>query len=233
MCGIFGQIAADAVSNTVKALKYLEYRGYDSAGLALRRGDCLEMYKTEGRIVALERIVDGIDEANVAIGHTRWATHGAVSTKNAHPFLSDDGNFAIVHNGIIENYRELRASLPDGIFTSQTDSEVVAHLLKRNYRGDMLQAVQSTARMLKGSFAIAVLSVHGNKLYAIKNKSPLVVGFSATGAYLCSDIRCISHWATSVAVTPDNTVVELSKNGARFFRLDGSEIEVQIGRAHV
>lgn len=223
MCGIFCQIGANAVGNTLKALKYLEYRGYDSAGLALRRGDCLEMFKTEGRIAALRRIVEGIDEAEVAIGHTRWATHGAVSTANAHPFLSEDGNFAIVHNGIIENYRELREELKDVHFTSQTDSEAVAHLLQRNYGGDMLQAVLSTARMLRGSFAIAVLSVHSGALYAVKNKSPLVVGFSKDGAYMCSDIRCISHWATSVAVMADNTVAELTKCGARFFRLDGSE----------
>ena len=227
MCGIFGQIAAGAVSNTVKALKYLEYRGYDSAGLALRRGDCLEMYKTEGRIATLERIVDGIDEATVAIGHTRWATHGAVSTANAHPFLSEDGNFAIVHNGIIENYRELKALLPQVKFTSQTDSETVAHLLRQNYRGDVLQTVLTTARMLKGSFAIAVLSVYGDKLYAVRNKSPLVVGFSSNGAYLCSDIRCISHWATSVAVAPDNAVAEIGKNGAKFFRLDGTPVDVK------
>ncbi len=225
MCGIFGAICQGAVSNTLKALKLLEYRGYDSAGFAANRGDVIEICKTEGRIAALERLAQGVAETDVAIGHTRWATHGAVCAQNAHPFLSPDGRFAIVHNGIIENYLDLKKYLGKKVFSSQTDSETVAYLLEKEYRGDVLQAVLRVAQMLQGSFAIAITAVNERKLYAIKNKSPLVVGFGE-GAYLCSDIRCISRWANSVAVTPDGTVAEISPDGARFFRFDGSPVAV-------
>ncbi len=229
MCGIFGMIGQNAVSNTLRALKYLEYRGYDSAGIALRRNDGIQVYKTEGRIAALERLTENVQEANMAIGHTRWATHGKVCTANAHPFLSADGKFAIVHNGIIENYAELREGLGD-VFSSDTDSETVAHLLQHNYQGNMLEAMLDTAHMLRGSYAIAVLSVYECKLYAVKHKSPLVVGVSDSGVYLCSDIRCASHWAESVAVTPDDTVVEVSPDGVHFYDMTGSERQVPFFR---
>lgn len=226
MCGIFGMIGDGAVGNTLRALGYLEYRGYDSAGIAALRKDRIDVYKTAGRIAALKKFIGDVPETDIAIGHTRWATHGEVCAANAHPFLSPQGRFAIVHNGIIENYRDLRRELNGALFTSDTDSEIVAHLLEKEYRGNALEAVLATARKLRGSFAIAIVSVSDRVLYAIKNKSPLIVGMSEEGAYLCSDIRCASHWASSVAVTPDDTVVELSDNGARFFRLDGTPIEV-------
>ncbi len=226
MCGIFGMIGDNAISHTLHALKLLEYRGYDSAGVAARRDGRIEVCKTEGRIAALVDALGSYTEAAMAIGHTRWATHGKVCSANAHPFLSQDGQFAIVHNGIIENYLQLK-QLVDVPFSSQTDSEVVAHLLQRQFDGDVLRTVCSVGRMLKGSFAIAIMSPSENKLYAIKNKSPLIVGLSAQGAYLCSDIRCASHFADRVAVTPDNTVVELSPQGALFFDLDGSPKEAQ------
>lgn len=225
MCGIFGMIGKNAVGNTLTALKLLEYRGYDSAGIAAKRNGHIDVYKTEGRIAALAKIVQGAEETDMAIGHTRWATHGAVCTQNAHPFLSRDGRFAIVHNGIIENYKQLKQTLPSVDFGSQTDSETVAHLLAREYRGDALQAVLTVARLLKGSFAIAIVCVETRTIYAVKNKSPLVVGLSESGAYLCSDVRCISRFAQRVAVAPDNTVVELSAREAKFYDFFGKEKE--------
>ncbi len=226
MCGIFGMIGKNAVNNTLTALKLLEYRGYDSAGIAANRGSRLDVYKTEGRIAALVDLVAKVEETDIAIGHTRWATHGTVCTANAHPFLSKDGRFAIVHNGIIENYRELKHALPDVRFSSQTDSEVVAHLLAREYRDDVFETVLTVAKLLKGSFAIAVTCTETRKLYAIKNKSPLVVGMSENGIYLCSDVRCLSRYASRVAVAPDNTVVELSAENVRFYDLSGNEKEI-------
>lgn len=224
MCGIFGMIGSGAVANTLSALKLLEYRGYDSAGIAANRGGAIDVYKTEGRIAALAALVDGVEESDVAIGHTRWATHGTVCTQNAHPFCSPDKTFAIVHNGIIENYSELKAGLGDAQFTSETDSETVVHLLQKEYAGNVFEAVLAVARQLKGSFAIAVTSTHTDKLYAVKNKSPLVAGASENGVFLCSDVRCLSRYAKRVAMAPDGTVAEFSRHGVRFFDFFGKEI---------
>ncbi|MCH5153101.1 MAG: glutamine--fructose-6-phosphate transaminase (isomerizing) [Clostridiales bacterium] len=228
MCGIFGMIGANAVGNTLQALKYLEYRGYDSAGVAARVGDEIHIYKSAGRIQNLERLLPKGVESNIAIGHTRWATHGAVSTENAHPFYSPNKHFAVVHNGIIENYLTLKSQLSarGAKFSSQTDSETVAHLLQSNYSGNVLGTVLATANSLVGSFAIAVTSTYDSNLYAIKNKSPLVVGVSGKCVYLCSDIRCVSHWAEKVAVTPDETVVVVGDKGVYFFDFEGKMKEV-------
>ena len=232
MCGIFGMIGDNAVGNTLQALKYLEYRGYDSAGVAVKRDGGIDVYKSVGRIHNLEKLLKSdvsSVESNVAIGHTRWATHGAVSTDNAHPFYSPDKRFAVVHNGIIENYQTLKKQFSSrgAVFTSQTDSETVAHLLQNNYSGDLLAAVRATANSLVGSFAIAITTSYDGNLYAIKNKSPLIVGVSDTGVYLCSDIRCVAHWANKVAVTPDRTIVVASKGGVYFYDFDGNPMQVE------
>lgn len=222
MCGIFGALEGDCVGKTLQALHFLEYRGYDSAGIAVKT-DKLTVIKSKGRISALESKLPQKLEGNSAIGHTRWATHGAVCDENAHPFLSADGSFAICHNGIIENHLQLKEDLlQSGVkCVSQTDSETVAHLLQVNYRGNVLQTVAQTALQLQGAFAILVSSVYDENLYALKNKSPLVVGLSENGTYLCSDVRCISQWANKVAVVPDNTVVAASKNNVSFFDFHG------------
>ena len=228
MCGIFGMIGEGAVGNSLQALKYLEYRGYDSAGVAIRRDDGIHIYKSVGRIQRLEHLLQNSVESNIAIGHTRWATHGAVSTENAHPFYSPDKSFAVAHNGIIENYLTLKKQFTSrgAVFTSQTDSETVAHLLQNNYSDSTLSAVLSTANSLVGSFAIVITTTYDNNLYAIKNKSPLVIGVSDSAVYLCSDIRCVSHWAKSVAVAPDNTVVVAGKDGVRFYDFEGNAVQV-------
>ena len=228
MCGIFGMIGDGAQGNTLQALKLLEYRGYDSAGIAVKRQDGIHIYKSEGRIQNLEKLLPQDVHCKVAIGHTRWATHGAVSTENAHPFYSPDKRFAVVHNGIIENYQALKKqfTLRGAVFTSQTDSETVAHLLQNNYSGNVLGAVLATANNLVGSFAIAITTAYDDNLYAIKNKSPLVIGMSDSGVYLCSDIRCVSHWADRVAVAPDKTVVVATAHGVYFYDFDGNPIKV-------
>ena len=228
MCGIFGMIGGGAVESTLRALKYLEYRGYDSAGIAVKRGEAIEIYKREGRIQNLcDTVPQGLD-GSTAIGHTRWATHGAVCAENAHPFYSPDKKFAVVHNGIIENYLTLKEELisQGAQFTSQTDSETVAHLLTREYKGDVLDAVQKTAKQLSGSYAIVIATTYDQRLFAVKRKSPLVVGIGNGGVYLCSDIRCVSHWAEQVAVTPDDTVVVAGNDGVFFYDYDGNAVAV-------
>ena len=152
MCGIFGMIGNDAVQQTLRALKYLEYRGYDSAGIAVKNYDGLSIYKTDGRIQTLCQLVPQSACGNTVIGHTRWATHGSVCAENAHPFYSSDKCFAVVHNGIIENYLALKKQFSSrgAVFTSQTDSETVAHLMQNNYAGDVLAALQKTAKSLVG-----------------------------------------------------------------------------------
>ncbi|MCH5156389.1 MAG: glutamine--fructose-6-phosphate transaminase (isomerizing) [Clostridiales bacterium] len=229
MCGIFGMIGEHATGITLQALKYLEYRGYDSAGIAIKGHNGINIYKSVGRLHNLEKnLPNGLD-SSIAIGHTRWATHGAVSTDNAHPFFSPDKCFAVVHNGIIENYQTLKKQFCSrgAVFTSQTDSETVAHLLQNNYSDSVFGTVLATANSLVGSFAIAITTAYDNNLYAIKNKSPLVVGVSDNGIYLCSDIRCVSHWASKVAVTPDKTVVVVGRNGAHFYDFNGNPIMVE------
>ncbi len=228
MCGIFGTTSPDCVQKTLSALHFLEYRGYDSAGVCVKNGG-LSVYKTQGRVSVLESKLPENLVGESAIGHTRWATHGKVCDKNAHPFLSQDGNFCICHNGILENYLQLKASLQsDGVtFSSDTDSETIAHLLQKNFRSSVLQSVTETAKMLKGAFAVLVQTTHDGNLYAIKNKSPLVVGISENGVYLCSDVRCVSRWAKKVAVVPDNTIVVAGKHNVSFCNYDGKEFSVE------
>ena len=228
MCGIFGTTADGCVQKTLQALHFLEYRGYDSAGVCVKN-DGLQVFKTQGRVSVLETKLPQNLDGQSAIGHTRWATHGEVCDKNAHPFLSQDGAFCICHNGILENYLSLKTQLQtDGFsFLSDTDSETVAHLLQKNYSANVLQSVTETASALQGSFAVLVQTTHDDNLYAFKNKSPLVVGISERGVLLCSDVRCVATWAQKVAVVPDNTVVVASKRDARFFDFSGKQIEVE------
>lgn len=227
MCGIFGMIGPNAISTTKQALKFLEYRGYDSAGIAANDGQ-IHIYKAMGRVENLQRLSPSKFETDIAIGHTRWATHGKVCDENAHPFLSYDGKFAIVHNGILDNYLSLKEQLMENgvTFSSQTDSEIIAHLLSSNADKNVLDAIIKTAKQLIGSFAVVITSNNNKNLYAIKNKSPLVVGFGKDGAYLCSDIRCVSYWASKVAVAPDNSVIELRGNDVTFYDFDGKLISV-------
>lgn len=213
MCGIFGCTGENSLSNTLRALKLLEYRGYDSVGIGVKT-DKINVVKTVGRSQNLTYVCPKFEHIANCIGHTRWATHGAVEARNAHPFVSYGGNFAIVHNGVIDNWQQLKNELTDGgevAFSSDTDSEVVAHLLERIYDGDMMSTLLNVANVLQGSFAIVVQTTYDDNLYFVKRNSPLVVGVSANGEYICSDIRCLSTWADKVCMPPDNTVGVVGK----------------------
>lgn len=230
MCGIFGMIGNGAVEQTLTALKRLEYRGYDSAGIAVKTDGQLSVFKQAGRVEQLQALVPANLISSTVIGHTRWATHGEVSTANAHPFCSFNKRFAVVHNGIIENYQTLKYDLLSrGVeFSSQTDSETVAHLLEINFKNNVFDAVKTTAKQLEGSFAIVITSTIDGNVYAIKNKSPLVAGVNGANVYFCSDIRCLSSYAAKVAQTPDDTIAVAEPNGRiTFYDFDGNPVSVK------
>lgn len=193
MCGIVGYIGKNnATPLLIEGLKRLEYRGYDSAGIAVLNDDKITVKKAAGRLENLVRLIGDV-KGKIGIGHTRWATHGAPEVRNAHPHISEDGNFAIVHNGIIENYKELKKFLLDQGFTlkSDTDSEVIAHLLEFYYDGNVASALQKVASKLIGSYALGIIHVGEDRLYALKKDSPLVVGLCDDCTYIASDMQAL------------------------------------------
>ena len=182
MCGIVGYIGEEqAAPMLLEGLGKLEYRGYDSAGVAVHNESGLHVVKAKGRLAVLEGILDQGEKlpGRVGIGHTRWATHGAPSDVNSHPQVSDGGLFAVVHNGIIENYLELKNHLKRrGVaFASDTDTEVVAQLLEYYYQGDVLDAIRQAIQRVEGSYALGVICAHcPEKVFAVRKDSPLIVG---------------------------------------------------------
>lgn len=226
MCGIFGISGDDGVAKTLDALSFLEYRGYDSAGLCYDDGK-LNVVKTAGRVGKLRGMVGEGVGCRSAIGHTRWATHGEVCKQNAHPFVSNDSNFAIVHNGIIENHVSLRRELvrQGYVFSSQTDSETVVHLLQNYYCGSVLDAVCKTAQRLKGAFAVVIQNLHDGCLYAVKQRSSLCVGNCNGRFALSSDVRCLP-FASKVAFCDDGCVVRIEGSKVEFFNFKGEQVSV-------
>ena len=241
MCGI---VAFTGTVSTVpillNGLKRLEYRGYDSAGLALQTGkDSLDIVKCAGKVAVLEQALDEtgttdkgvLDGATTGIGHTRWATHGAPSEVNAHPQQDCQGKIAVVHNGIIENYATLRQQLleKEHIFSSQTDTEIVAHLIEDEYKaakGDLILAVRNTVAKLSGSFALAICHADApDMLVVTRNDSPLVVGKSKTGAIAASDTPAIIQHTRELYYLDDRDMAVLHSNGTlEFFDPAGSTI---------
>ena len=187
MCGIIGYIGGgDAVKTVYGGLKRLEYRGYDSAGAAFFTDGKIRVYKKQGRVEKLYPLLDGV-RSRIGIGHTRWATHGVPSDTNAHPHRA--GGIAVVHNGIIENYAALKAELiSDGAkFVSDTDSEVIAHLLLKNYNGDLTEALFKTVKLLKGSYALMAICEYEEKIAVARYKSPLILGYGNGENFCASD----------------------------------------------
>jgi glucosamine--fructose-6-phosphate aminotransferase (isomerizing) len=192
MCGIIGYAGKrQAAPILLDALKKLEYRGYDSAGMAVNGGGAIQVRKTRGRLQLLANMTsDGQDlKGNIGIGHTRWATHGEPSDRNSHPHLSQSGRFAVVHNGIIENYRPLKEMLiAEGYeFLSETDSEVISNLIEYYDQGDLAKTLLMTAQHLEGSYALGVLSAdEPDRIAATRKDSPLIVGRGEPGTSFCS-----------------------------------------------
>ncbi|MCM1545887.1 MAG: glutamine--fructose-6-phosphate transaminase (isomerizing) [Clostridiales bacterium] len=218
MCGIIGVTLrrGNAAAEVYEGLERLEYRGYDSAGLSVKTDCGTVTLKRGGRVGNLK---DGAAKlyGSAAVGHTRWATHGEPTDKNAHPHVA--GKFSVVHNGIIENFRELKEELAakGAQFVSDTDSEVIVRMLDACYKGDLLAAVAATVGRLKGSFALGILCEDFDGLVAVKYKSPVVVGFGERGVALCSDIPALPSWVSSVCVPEDGDIALLTAQSARFF----------------
>ena len=231
MCGIIGYTGTkDAGEIMLNALELLEYRGYDSAGIALsnEHGGPAEITKCAGRVKDLRLLCEKENVAgHCGIGHTRWATHGGVCDENAHPHRF--GKITVIHNGIIENYRHLIEKYElDGKLHSQTDSEVVAAVLSRFYDGDPYAAIRKTVLKLKGTFALAILfdDIPG-KIFAIRNVSPIVAANTEDGAILSSDVAAIVPFTTQYFVVPELHVVCLSENGIEMYDLSGDRAYIE------
>ena len=210
------------------SLGRLEYRGYDSAGIALVCEDGLEVIKSAERIVKLKEQVPSALYASVGIGHTRWATHGKPSKANAHPHQDCSGRIAVVHNGIIENYRELKHELEGNghTFSSETDTEVICHLIEENYVDDTFRAVLDTVKRLQGSFAFALVNKDDpDRIYAARKDSPLVIGLGDGQYFLASDVTAFLKHTKRAVFMEDGDIAVMSKEGVLFYDFEGRAIE--------
>lgn len=230
MCGIVGYVGhRKACSVLLDGLKRLEYRGYDSAGLAVRDGEGIKVIKEVGKVSDLERILVGLDlEGRQGIGHTRWATHGGVSAVNAHPHVDGMGRFVLAHNGIVENYHELKETLlADGVsFTSETDTEVIVQLLSKLYDGDILRALTALQARLEGSYALAIIDREDfNHIYCLRNGPPLVLGLGEGESFCASDIPAILPYTRRVIYMDDGEIAELSPKGIALWDKSGSSLQ--------
>ena len=236
MCGIVGFTGEQSAAPILLGgLKLLEYRGYDSAGIAVMDGEKINLVKTQGKIVNLcEKTDDGKKVPGfTGIGHTRWATHGAPNDLNAHPHLSNDGKFAVVHNGIIENYMELRKELTDKgyKFKSETDTEVIVNLLEMYYKGNLQAAVIKTVSRLEGSYALGVACAdYPDKLFAARQASPLILGVGVGENYFASDVTAIIAHTRNVIYLDDGELAEISPDCIRILDCAGHEIKKQTVR---
>ena len=231
MCGIVGYIGnKQAAPILLDGLSKLEYRGYDSSGLAIHDGTNLSMTKCKGRLKVLSDLTQqGTTlKGTVGIGHTRWATHGAPSDTNSHPHLNTDETIAVVHNGIIENYVKLKKRLIEKgyQFLSQTDTEVVVQLLDYYYKGDALAAIAKVMSKLEGSYALGILfKDRPEEFYAVRKDSPLIVGVSEDGKFIASDVPAILKYTRDVYYIENGEIVQLSRDAIGFFNSDLEPIE--------
>lgn len=230
MCGIVGYLGKRNASDViVDGLAKLEYRGYDSAGIAINTGDNLEIRKFKGRLAVL---ADNLEKdnviGNVGIGHTRWATHGEPSDANAHPHFNKDMTLAVVHNGIIENYLQLREQLEaEGVvFKSKTDTEVVVHLLDKYYEGNLLDAVFKTISDLRGAYALCIVSAdHDNELVAVRKDSPLIAGLGEDEAFIASDIPALLKYTRDVYYLDNGETVHVKDNKVKIYDSERNEVD--------
>lgn len=231
MCGIIGYTGSlDASGKLIKGLKSLEYRGYDSAGIAVYNSELNEVIiaKSKGRVAQLEAKANGIS-GNTGIGHTRWATHGNVSDTNSHPHKF--GNVTLVHNGIIENYESIKNQLGvAGKLKSQTDTEVVAALIDNYYQigSNPSNAIIKAIKEIKGTFALGILFDDiPNKIYAVRNVSPIVCCKNDDGAYIASDITAIGEYSKEYFVLPELSIAEISKDGFNIYDFNGNQVDIE------
>ncbi len=237
MCGIMGYIGPkEATPILLEGLSRLEYRGYDSAGVAVLEGSALALRKKKGRLKELEADIAAHPVAgHTGIGHTRWATHGEPSDANAHPHTNTAGDIALVHNGIIENYARLKEWLTARgyVFASQTDTEVLVHLVDHYDHGSLLEAVQEALRHVQGSYAIVVVSArHPGELIAARKDSPLVLGLGERENYIASDIPALLAHTRDVYLLEDNEVARVTADGIEIFDAYGMPVTREIFHVH-
>ena len=231
MCGIVGYIGSqNAQDFVIDGLEKLEYRGYDSAGIAVNTGKSeFNIVKKVGRLKNLENALkENPLEGNIGIGHTRWATHGKPSDINSHPHFNKDKTLVVVHNGIIENYLELKKDLiAKGYeFVSETDTEVVVHLLDSLYEGDLLEAVKKLLKIIKGAYALGMMSIsEPDRIIAARKESPLIVGLGKGENFIASDIPAILKYTRDVYLIENNEIVEIKKDSVKIMDVDGNEIK--------
>lgn len=231
MCGIVGYIGKrQAAPIILEGLSRLEYRGYDSAGIAVFDGDKINISKAAGRLKILEEMTHNGETLKgfVGIGHTRWATHGVPSTINAHPHYNREETIAVVHNGIIENYIALRKMLKEKGYemVSDTDTEVVAHLIDYYYKGNPLEAITKVLHRVEGSYALGVIfSEHPDQLFAARKDSPLIVGQNEEGCFIASDVPAILKYTRQVTYVDNQEIVRLRGDHMHFYTVDEEEIK--------
>lgn len=233
MCGIVGYVGnKGAKSFLIDGLSKLEYRGYDSAGIAVLDGTSVSLVKQKGRLSNLEGALKiQSSEGTIGIGHTRWATHGEPSDRNSHPHKSSKGDIAVVHNGIIENYLELRKWLiSEGYeFFSETDTEVVPNLIHYYYEGNLFEAVVKATKKLEGSYALGVVcGEEQDKLIAVRKDSPLIVGLGDGENFIASDIPAVIKYTRDVYLLDDNEFVVMDRNGVSVLSANGERIDKNI-----
>ncbi|MDN4593644.1 glutamine--fructose-6-phosphate transaminase (isomerizing) [Polycladomyces subterraneus] len=230
MCGIVGYIGPKRAQEILlEGLSKLEYRGYDSAGLAVYNGETIGVQKSKGRLSDLEaRLQSRSLPGNLGIGHTRWATHGKPSDENSHPHVDQEQRFAVVHNGIIENYLELKEELQEKgrVFTSETDTEVIAHLLADLWDGDLVSTVQKVVARLEGAYALGIISEHEpDKLVAVRLASPLIVGVGKGENFIASDIPAILKHTRDIYVMEDGEMAIITREGVQLMKTDGTPVQ--------
>lgn len=234
MCGIVGYIGkAQAVPVLVNGLEKLEYRGYDSAGISVFENGKIETIKTKGRLADLEEKIAAAGEkrSHIGIGHTRWATHGVPSDINSHPHISQNGKISVVHNGIIENYMELKAFLQEKgyAFRSETDTEVVAQLFEYYDNGDLLQTARRLLETIRGAYALGILSGdHPDSLIAMRKDCPLLIGLGMGENYIASDIPALLEYTRDYYLLEEGEIALLKQDEVRIYGADGTEIHKDV-----
>ena len=239
MCGIVGFTSRNksAVGPLVNGLRRLEYRGYDSAGVALESAEGIKVYKQTGKVAKLDNLLSrALPESErgkytIGIAHTRWATHGLPTVANAHPHVADNGSLALVHNGIIENYAALRAGLEKrGVkFLSQTDTEVVAHLIAAFDKGDLLAAAAEALKRVEGTYGIAAISAkHPGEMVVARKGSPLVIGVGEDDIVVASDVSAIVAYTRQVIYLKDGDIARITPNGVDIHTLDNSPVTREV-----
>ena len=231
MCGIVGYIGKkQAAPIILDGLAKLEYRGYDSAGMAIFDGEKINIKKAVGRLNVLENMTHGgaTMPGLLGIGHTRWATHGAPSDENSHPHFNKDETIAVVHNGIIENYLPLKKKMMDKgyEFRSETDTEVIAHLLDYYYKGNPLEAITKVLHRVEGSYALGIMFAdHPDQIFAVRKDSPLIVGQNEDGCFIASDVPAVLKYTRTVTYVENQEIVRLREDHMHFYTVDEEEIQ--------